>query len=415
MRDFTLSTTGHEDHSALDYGYRLAAALPNPPRRVPLLLDGHGAPLAAACAWALAERHVIVLPPAQQQASIPGRRLFADPSGLRTADEVLPATEPVTWDAALYTSGSTGIPRGFGFTRAQLDQLAAWYTAIYAVTKDSAIVTALPVGYNFTFVAGLYLAATIGARLHLAADPAAVFRDAAALAAQHDQCVVLANPIVLQQPPQQRLPGNVLIDSGGAPLSITAIGIYRNDVADLREGYGLTETGSLTHFDTAADMGSLGTVGRPMSGVTTSLDPATQTLTIASPAIGQPLNSGGPNRPPRICRTSDVGRIDAAGRLRLLGRADDHPVGGLWPRDLLDILGPVLRTRCAAVYHPAPDRIRIRLAATADPVLADRLRAAASAATGIARTQVHVDSPDQPLLASLKIPRPPASKQEVGR
>ena len=412
MRDFRLSTTSQDVHPALAYGYRLATGLPPWHGREPMILGGAGIPLAGASAWALAERQAIVLPPNQSSTRLAGRRVTAEPAGLRLGSDSGYPPLPVTWDVGFFTSGSTGTPKGFGFTIAQLDQLAAWYTTIYQVTTDSVIVTALPVGYNFTFVAGLYLAACLGARLHLARDPAIVFRDVQDLAPRHDRCVVLANPVVLEDPPQRRLPSNVLIDSGGAPMSITAISHYRNHVADLREGYGLTETGSLTHFDAEADDRSLGTVGRPVPGVTTNIDPGTGLLTITSPAIGRPLAATSTRHPHGTYRTSDLGRIDPDGRLRLLGRADDHRVGGLWPRDLLDVLGPVLRTRCATIHHPESDRIRIRLTHAADPSLAGRLQAAASTATGTDPSGVRVDGPDRPLLPSLKIPRPTALPAE---
>ena len=64
------------------------------------------------------------------------------------------------WDVAMFSSGSTtGSPRGYGFTIAQLDVVTSWYQAIYQVTPDSIIVTSLAAAYNFTFVAGVPAAA----------------------------------------------------------------------------------------------------------------------------------------------------------------------------------------------------------------------------------------------------------------
>ena len=45
----------------------------------------------------------------------------------------------------MYSSGSTGTARAYGFTRQQLDTVARWYTDIYKVTAASLIVTSLPV------------------------------------------------------------------------------------------------------------------------------------------------------------------------------------------------------------------------------------------------------------------------------
>ena len=77
--------------------------------------------------------------------------------------------------------------------------------------------------------------------------------DAARLASSADRLIVLANPVILDQAePTAALPASVLVDSGGAPLSVAGISDFRARGVDVREGYGLTETASLTHFDTEA-------------------------------------------------------------------------------------------------------------------------------------------------------------------
>jgi hypothetical protein len=84
-------------------------------------------------------------------------------------------------------------------TIAQLDVVTSWYQAIYQVTPDSIIVTSLPAAYNFTFVAGVLLAACLGARLHLSSGSHRVLDDAARLASSADRLIVLANPVILDQ------------------------------------------------------------------------------------------------------------------------------------------------------------------------------------------------------------------------
>lgn len=411
MREFTVSATAIPPVRALALGRRLAAAACGPRRQWPLLLGGDSQlDLAAVTAWAIAEGHQVVLRPRGVAAMNAGRAAEVTPAGVVTAPATatpLSAPCPAAWRVAMYTSGSTGGPRAFGFNLAQLGQLASWYIRIYQVTERSVICTALPVTYNFTFVAGLYLAAALGARLHLSADPAAVFADADRLARRHDRCVILGNPVLLAEPPPTRMPGTVLIDSGGAPLSTAAACRYREDVADLREGYGLTETGSLTHFDTEATGFSLGTVGEAMPGVQTRIDDrgGQPRITVATPALGVPAD--GPLTVPRAGQlaTSDVGQVDAAGRLRVLGRADDQPVGGLWPRDTLDLIGPVLGTACALVSHPSRQTIHIRLRQAPTPATSAAIRSRVTAATGLPEGAVTIDVPGGPLLHSGKLSR----------
>ncbi|HEV2637224.1 MAG TPA: AMP-binding protein [Actinocrinis sp.] len=316
-----------------------------------------------------------------------------------------PAVQP--WDVAFYTSGSTGTPRLFGFATHHLDIAAAWYASIYQATTSSVIITHLPPGYNFTFVAGLYLAATLGARLHLADTAEEVFTTAHRLAAAHDRCIILANPVLLEQPPAFDLPDNCLIDTGGAPLSTTAIAHYRSTVADIREGYGLTETCSLTHFDTEATTASLGTVGTPMTDVSTRIAWICNKPRIAlrTPALGIALTREPVDMVPEELLTGDLGNLDADGRLRLLGRHDDHTVAGLWPRDILDHIGETLGTRSALVRHESPDHVTIRLSGTADDRLVDTVRTATSQIIGYHPGHVTVDTACT-LLHSYKLPRP---------
>ena len=410
MREFTLSATGTPPVRALAHGRRFASGACGPPGHCPLLLAGDSRlDLAAVAAWALATGHQIVLRPRGVTAMPAGVAAEVTAAGvLRTPAAAAPpsAPGPAAWRVAMYTSGSTARPRAYGFSLAQLDQLASWYTTIYTVTGQSVICTALPVTYNFTFVAGLYLAAKLGARLHLA-DPAAVFTDAASLARHHDRCVVLGNPVLLAKPPPARLPGSVLIDSGGAPLSTTAICRYREDVADLREGYGLTETGSLTHFDTEATAQSLGTVGAAVPGVHAGIvdRDGQPRIAVTTPALGAPADDPATVPAPRRLETSDAGRLDDAGRLRVLGRADDHPIGGLWPRDTLDLIGPVLGTACALIRHPSADTVHVRLHRAPSPATVPTICSRVMAATGLPATAVTIDTADGPLLHSSKLTR----------
>ena len=254
-------------------------------------------------------------------------------------------TSPCSAPAALLDA-----PRGYGFTIAQLDVVTSWYQAIYQVTPDSIIVTSLPAAYNFTFVAGVLLAARLGARLHLSAGHHRVLDDAARLARSADRLIVLANPVILDQAtPTGRLPADVLVDSGGAPLSITGISDFRAHGIDVREGYGLTETASLTHFDTEATAASLGTVGTAMPGMhaTITRRDGKPVIELSGPATGIPLDPSEP-LPARSLRTTDLGASDgtadcgcSAGRRR----ADQRPVAPRHPRRPRPPPGTPVRTR----------------------------------------------------------------------
>lgn len=411
MPEWRISTTGEVPIPA----HRLAAVTYPPVSRTAqhprtFLLTGDCQRKVAACGHAaLLAGHRVVLLPAPPGGPLPDGTLLQFGENDLHATPASGSGTRDGWDIAMVTSGSTtGTPRAYGFSTTQLDVVTAWYEAVYQVTNDSIIVTALPAAYNFTFVAGVLLTARLGARLHLSRSPQWVLDEAAQLARQADRLVVLANPVVLDQAVSSaQLPANVMIDSGGAPLSTTAITDYRDHGIDLREGYGLTETASLTHFDTEATTSSLGTVGAAMSSVrvTVTTDTTKPVIDIFSPATGIPLDPSAP-LPGELLRTTDLGHIDEHGRLRLLGRTDDEQIGGLWPRDTLDILGPLLGRRCALVRHPSTDHAAVRLLTPVSPDTATALRDRAADALGLPFGHVTITHQgDQPLLHSVKLSR----------
>ncbi|QBI56153.1 AMP-binding protein [Streptomonospora litoralis] len=411
MHDFAISTGDTPTTSARGLGRRLTGStLPTTPQHRPIALSGTDQrALACATAWALAQGQPIILQPAGVgRRTPPASALSAAPTTIGA-----PAGE-TDWRVALYSSGSTGSERAYAFTAHHLDQLATWYADVYTATEASVIVTHLPIAYNFAFIAGLCLAANLGARLHLAASPQAAFADADRLASEHDRCIILGNPVLLAAPPHRRLAENVLIDSGGAPLSTATIRHYREHIADVREGYGLTETGSLTHFDREAHERSLGTVGTAMPHVETSIAERDGHPRIAlhTPVVGIPLAGSTPPPHPGGLVTSDIGRIDASGRLRLLGRADDHPINGAWPRDVLDHIGPLLGTRSAYIHHPTPGHVRIRLHGRTDPARIAALRTRAADRLDLPPRSITVQSTGR-LLHSHKIPRPTPATEDV--
>jgi hypothetical protein len=225
-----------------------------------------------------------------------------------------------------------------------------------------------------------------------------------------DKVIVLANPVVIESMMNEHSLSafsNILFDTGGAPLSTTALRMFRDRIGDIREGYGLTETCSLTHFDTEGTEDSLGTVGRALTGVNFDIrhTPARQPeLWIASPNLEQ----GGFSADRLVdgyYRTGDLARIDAGGRLRLLGRSSDHCIGGYYPRDTLDILGPLLGMRCALVQHAGPNSVLIKLRHIDEEQLPARMAALVSETHQIPYSGVRVMSQTSPLTHSLKLTR----------
>jgi hypothetical protein len=409
MPDWTISTTGMDAAPARRLAEQTYSPLTRTSRtpRTYLLAGSHQPHLAACASAAIDAGHRIVLLPNTPTRPLPAGALL-NISGQHPQPSPTDGVDVRGgWDVAMFSSGSTtGTPRGYGFTRQQLDQVTAWYEQIYQASPDSIIVTALPSAYNFTFVAGVLLAARLGARLHLSRSFRWVLDDAAHLAPRADRLIVLANPVVLDQAtPSRTLPTNVLVDSGGAPLNTTTISDYRDHGIDVREGYGLTETASLTHFDAEASPASLGTVGVGMPGVHTRIDTSAgkPIVELASPATGIPLDPAEPP-PGDWSRTTDLGSIDEQGRLRLLGRSDDEQINGLWPHDTLDNLGPLLGRRCALIRQRS-DAITVKLLTPPEGAV-NAIRRRAADLLNLPETHVAVTwQGAQPLLHSAKLAR----------
>jgi hypothetical protein len=133
-------------------------------------------------------------------------------------------------------------------------------------------------------------------------------------------------------------------------------------------------------------------------------------IELSGPATGIPLDPG-EALPAGGLRTTDLGASDGHGRLRLLGRTDDEQISGLWPRDTLDALGPLLGRRCALVRHQH-GRATVRLLTAVTPATATAMRARAADLLGITPEDVTITvHGTAPLLHSAKITRHPAASE----
>jgi len=382
MHDFTLLTTDGE-RSAITLGASLAPDLPRRPSSVALHC-GNGLTTAAVAARLLSSGHQVIMIPASLASTraVPDCDFEVRIDSDRVHVQQLRSIHGTShnWQVALFSSGSTRNPRAFAFSSDALATTVAWYRGIYAITSRSLIATTLPVSYNFATIAGLYQALVLGCTFAVYDDPSSLMRSLYSVAPQFDRCVVLANPVVVDElfcSHSERLPANVLVDSGGAPLSRFAVADFRQRVADLREGYGLTETASLTHFDVEGNEHSLGTVGRPLTAVLqrVSVRASRPILEISSPNAGSELSRDGElTTAPSWIDTGDCCTIDGASRVRLLGRFSDYAIADMWPKDVLDLIGPILGGRTALIAHPSPRHISVRLWSNLNPVQVARLR-----------------------------------------
>lgn len=274
--------------------------------------------------------------------------------------------EVADFQVGMFTSGSTGRSKLFGFSLEQIDTTIDWYKQVYKLTSQSLVLTSLPTTYNFSFIAGVYQMACVGGK-YLYLPPERIVSFIKSNINKFDKIVILANPLILdilsefmEDINDQDL-RKILIDSGGAPLSTYAIQWFRKFGLDLREGYGLTETCSLTHFDQEGSVSSMGSVGHGMPGVHTRLIrvQGKDVIQITSPNIGILMDfdchylSNKTNK----YLTTDIGKLDSVKRLIILGRSSDCQINGFWPKDTLEIVSEITKQKCVLVQHAKKDKI----------------------------------------------------------
>lgn len=316
------------------------------------------------------------------------------------------------WDVAMSTSGTTRRPRTFGFTLAQLSGVCNLYQQLYGLDAEAIILTALPAAHNFAFVAGVCAAAATGAGMLFAPTHTDVIAQLARHRT-HNRVVVLASPVLLEQEGiEQVATANLLIDSGTAPVSRPHILALRERGADIREGYGTTETLSLTHFDTLGTVTSAGTVGTTLSGISCRIGDG-DLVEVRTPYLGTELDhqlAPGPTNFSHWTSTGDVGVIDQRGQLRILGRAGDQSIAGLWPRDILDALGETLGARTASITTQ-PDSLTIHVLHPLPEDVHRCLVDLCALLTTLPKSAIEVTTPAHQLTYSMKLPRPDTSQE----
>jgi long-chain acyl-CoA synthetase len=284
--------------------------------------------------------------------------------------------------SVIFTSGTTGTPKGVMLTHRNFTSLVARLAGLFDLGPGDGLLSVLPLHHTFEFTCGLLVPLSRGAEveyldeltadtlgdalesgrvtaligvpalwslLHrritqeLAARPGFVEGAVKALMAGNarlrDELGVNLGKLVFW-PVHRKLGGRLrILVSGGSALSPEVQQAFRELGFDLFEGYGLTEAAPVLAVSTPQDAAARGTVGRPLPGIELRiLDPDAS-------GVGEVL-ARGPNvmagywkvgaAKPEVdpaltgavlkdgwLHTGDLGRLDAEGRLTLVGRKKD--------------------------------------------------------------------------------------------
>lgn len=331
---------------------RLAASLPDDARVIGLLLPNGREWAAAALACAMSGRILVPLPTffsAQQLGHvigdagvelILGTAEDSAPAGLPLRPVALTGEagpEPVFRDgfgAIIYTSGSSGRPKGVRHESGQLAwEAAALATAIDAREADSYL-SVLPLSLLLESLCAVFVPALVGGRTHFdTALSDAVARGAprgiAAAFAAHRPTTSVVVPELLKvwvlelQAAGVRAPESLrFVAAGGAPVPPQlAEGAWQLGIP-VHEGYGLSECCSVVAVNQPGRR-TPGTVGTPLPGLRLSLRDGE--IVVEGPSVTDGyLGEGAASRPGATgWATGDLGSLDAEGRLIVHGRKDN--------------------------------------------------------------------------------------------
>lgn len=277
--------------------------------------------------------------------------------------------------AILYTSGTTGRPKGAMLTHGNLASNALALKDLWAFSADDRLLHALPIFHTH----GLF----VGTNVTLAAGASMVFLprfDAARVLETLPQCTVMMGvptfyTRLLDDPrfTRELVSHMRLFTSGSAPLlAETHIAFEARTGHRILERYGMTETNMTTSNPYDGERRA-GTVGFPLPDVEIRVvEPETGKL-VPEGEVGV-LEVRGPNvfkgywRMPEKTReefredgffiTGDVVTIDPDGYVHIVGRAKDLIISGgfnIYPKEvelLLDEQEGVLESAVIGVPHP---------------------------------------------------------------
>ncbi|NNM74169.1 AMP-binding protein [Enterovirga aerilata] len=310
-----------------------------------------------------------------------GAITFHGPDGLlhsAAAIEPLSATEPVGEldpAAILYTSGTTGRPKGAVISHRALAFTARTLSGIWEIGSEDVLLHALPIFHAH----GLFIAlnTALYARAQVIFLPR--FDVDSALNELPNATVFMGVPTfysrLLADPrlDRARCAGMRLFTSGSAPLSADHFSEFENRTGHaILERYGMTETTIIASNPLKGDR-IPATVGFPLPGVEVDLRDA-ESGTVPSGQVGE-LIVRGPNvfteywrMPTKTAedltedgyfRTGDLATIDSDGRITLVGRAKDLIISGgynVYAQEVETALGRIPGIQnCAVIGCPHPD------------------------------------------------------------
>ncbi|MGA5166565.1 MULTISPECIES: long-chain-fatty-acid--CoA ligase [Streptomyces] len=306
----------------------------------------------------------------------------------------------------LYTSGTTGRPKGAMITHANLVMnVTTTVVSPFALRGDDVLLGCLPLFHTFGQICGMATCFHAGATMVLMRR----FEAAEALRLMTaERCTVFMGVPTMYLDlleAARRDPGRPPLDraySGGAALPVAVLEEFRDTFGcEVYEGYGLTETSPVVAYNQPGRPCRPGTVGTPVRGVRVAIaradlegriEPLPPGETGEIVVRGHNVMAGYLGRPEATAevmvdgwfRTGDLGVLDDEGVLTVVDRKKDMVVRGgynVYPREVEDVLGRHPAVAAVAVVGLPDERhgeevcavVRPRPGTVADDALAEEI------------------------------------------
>ena len=287
------------------------------------------------------------------------------------------AREPADTAVILYTSGTTGTPKGAELTHANLGRNAEIAVDLFSLEPGSVILGSLPLFHSFGQTCTLNAAVLAGASTTLLPrfDPGRALE----IVERDRVSVFMGVPTMynalLHHPERERFDASSLqrCVSGGASLPIELRhGFEQAFGCAILEGYGLSETSPIASFNHPDRVRKPGSIGTPVDGVEMKLvGPAGEDVPLGEVGEivirGHNVMKGYWGKPDATAdaisgagwfRSGDLARMDEDGYFFIVDRLKDMIIRGgynVYPREIEEVLYAHRAVREAAVVgipHP---------------------------------------------------------------
>ena len=325
-------------------------------------------------------------------------------------------TDPGDTALIVYTSGTTGTPKGAELTHFQLFMNADTPGRVFGIRDDDIVMVALPLFHVFGLSSQLDVCVRFGATMSLVPR----FDATKALEViQRDRVTIFEGVptmyvAMLNHPKLGDYDVSTLRIgiSGGAPLSAEVLDAFEKRLGIvILEGYGLTETASTTTFNVSAADRKVYSVGKPIWGVEVQIwDNEGRRLPAGSEHIGEIVIRGvntmrGYFRRPKETaeafaggwfHSGDLGYVDEDGFYFIVDRKKEMIIRGgynVYPREIEEVL----------YAHPA-----VAIAAVVgvpDDLMGEEIKAFVQPKAGATATEQEIIEYVKARVASYKYPR----------